>query len=123
MKQYFFCDDEIKELMNIVPELFLIMADMNLWAINSGLRFLVTSIIRCKDKFSESDTHQTGRAFDLSVKGWNNEDVENFILYFEHKYKNYAAITKEGGTRLILRHDIGLGDHIHVQVRRDLIRS
>lgn len=120
MKQYIYCDDEIKELMLCRPELVVIVSDMSLWAKNNGLRFCITSIIRCKDKFSESDTHQTGRAIDLSIKGWSNIDIEDFILYFSQKYEKWAAITKDGEVRLIKHHDIGLGDHLHIQVRRDL---
>lgn len=117
IKQRFYCDDEIKELMLVDPDLLIVLANMVKWANDRGVRLCVTSILRDYDKFSKSDTHQTGRAFDLSVKGWSNDDIEEFTLYFTQNFGKLGAIV-DGSPRLIVHHNIGLGDHLHIQVRR-----
>lgn len=66
-----------------------------------------------------SDEHRTGRAFDISLRGWLEVAVLDFTNYFEKKFLCVAAIGKVSNEpRLIFRHNSGHGDHIHVQVAR-----
>lgn len=66
-----------------------------------------------------SDEHRTARAFDMSIHGWTDASIANFIYQFEKQFMCVAAIGKiSGQPKLIFRHDVGHGDHLHVQVAR-----
>ena len=114
----FECEDDINELKQVQPELLIVIAWAIKYCLKMKLRCCVTSLIRCQDTFSKSDTHQTGRAFDLSVKGWSNSDIEDFTLFMTQKCNDFAAVNDKGEKRLIVHHDIGLGDHLHIQIKR-----
>lgn len=65
-----------------------------------------------------SDSHRTGRAFDVSIKEWSEQFIGDFCEKFENDFKAIAATTKNGEKKLIVRHDSGHGDHLHVQLNR-----
>ncbi len=66
-----------------------------------------------------SDSHQEGRAFDVSTRGWNDWGIQEFMSSFESKYKALGAIGhKDGKPVLIVRHDTGRGDHFHIQINK-----
>lgn len=118
MKDKFICEDDINELKQVSPYLLIVIGWVVFYCAKHNLRCCITSIIRCIDSFSKSDTHQTGRAIDLSVKGWSNQDIEDFTLFMTQKCDEYAAVNGKGEKRLIVHHDIGKGDHLHIQVKR-----
>ena len=118
MKENFFCDDDINEIKQVQPELLIVLGYAVRYCLRHKLVCAITSLVRCQDSFSKSDTHQTGRAFDLSVKGWSNQDIEDFTLYMTQKCNDFAAVNTDGDKRLIVHHNIGLGWHLHIQVKR-----
>jgi hypothetical protein len=66
----------------------------------------------------ESDTHRTGRAFDIRTRNLPDWFIPKFIEYFETLYgKKLGAVTKDG-PKLIVHRPHGSGPHFHVQVRR-----
>jgi hypothetical protein len=63
-----------------------------------------------------SKSHAEGRAFDLSTRGWDEQDIALFMKNFNQKYAAVAAIGGSGKPTLIVRHDTGHGDHFHFQI-------
>ena len=89
------------------------------------LPVLVTSIIRPKiNGVSVSKTHQEGRAFDISVNGWGDSDIEIFVDSCNEKMNIGAISFSDGKEReAIFEDDVFKDDkqikwkHIHLQVR------
>lgn len=96
-----------------------VMAD---WCESRGVPFLITESRTTLEEDQRlqrtSKTHREGRAVDLSVQGWKSEDINAFVSYFCALYKDVAAVTTGGINRLVLYHNSGHGDHLHVQIRR-----
>lgn len=67
-----------------------------------------------------SDTHRTARAFDMSIRGWNSQQMADMVKYFSEKYPQLGALSTDGVARLIVIHDAGTGVHFHFQIRKDL---
>ena len=64
-----------------------------------------------------SASHRENRAIDISLKGWSEEFIAEFIKEFESIYMFAAPLGKQSGKpSLIVRHNVGYGDHLHVQV-------
>lgn len=66
-------------------------------------------------------THFDGRAFDSSIKGWKEKDINDCVKYFMTYYNNIGAIsTKDLKPRVVLDHSApnGTGRHLHFQVRK-----
>lgn len=100
-----------------------VLEEMALWCAERGVTLEVTESVTTwvEDKGVKrlSETHRTARAFDLSVRGWTEELISEFISYFNEKFKYIAAIgATSGKAELILRHDNGHGDHMHVQISK-----
>jgi len=88
-------------------------------------RELPCMITNVSKRFTQSisNTHPEGRAFDVRTKNWPDKDnnVKSCIIYLEERTDDIAALVKSGD-KLIPRpavyHNIGLGEHLHFQVRK-----
>lgn len=103
------------------PLALVIMFDMKFFCSENYIPFTVTSTMSTieedKKLSRKSSTHRTGRAFDLSIKGWSNLEIKDFIAHFNKKYEHVAAYTKSTNKNtLIIHHNSGHGDHLHVQI-------
>lgn len=103
------------------PAILLVLFDMKFYCYQEGMRFNVTSTVTTLEEDNKvhrkSSTHRTGRAFDLSLRGWSELEIKDFINYFNEKYKHIAAYSQlSGRNNLIIRHNSGYGDHLHVQI-------
>jgi hypothetical protein len=109
-------------LLALNPVLFLIIADMNLYCYRHKIPFVITRTVdHVVYDGQVSRSHSESRAADLSIKGWTTKDITDFEHHFENKYKSYAAIGYESGKpNLIVHHNIGLGDHLHCQIKPNL---
>lgn len=118
MKQYFQCKDEkeLKDLMFIKPILGFVLFDMIGYCDAKKLPVTITSVIRTVEENNavgaKSLTHVEGRAFDLSINGWETSHIEDFCVHFNLKYKKFAQ-------PVALFHK-GTAPHIHVQIFRDV---
>jgi len=112
-------EDEILQLAIIHPILLFIFSDFNFYCYERNLPVVITRAVEHNiEGVSVSDTHPQGRAIDLSVKGWSYDDIQTAIKYFNEKFEQYAAISaRDGKPRLMIYHDVGLGTHIHLQIR------
>lgn len=69
---------------------------------------------------SVSKTHAQGRAFDFSVRGWKQEDIDKLVADFNERFSLFGAISySDKKPRLMVYHN-GTGWHIHVQIRSDI---
>lgn len=50
------------------------------WADFHSVPIVFTSIIRGRVKGSKTDIHAAKRAFDLSVKGWSIDEIDDFLI-------------------------------------------
>lgn len=133
MKQYVHLKDGVncEDLLMISPLLGKMLFGVSLWCMSHAITCEVSSIHRPDDSISESKTHQTFRAFDLSLKsnhGWNDIKIREFVKYIETEYMDIGAIShKTGESRPIYIHRnkkelngkvINVpGFHAHLQVR------
>lgn len=67
---------------------------------------------------SKSRTHSEGRAFDVSTRGWTAKQIDDCIVYMNDKVGHLGAYSaSDGKQRVIVRHDAGMGDHFHCQIK------
>lgn len=114
----YFKDNIQKHILFISPKLGEILLELHHFLQDNGCDMYVTSLIRPKnDGISSSSTHQTGRAADISVRNIPEAVIIDMIQLFNHKHRNIAAFSKSKQMPiLILRHDSGQGDHLHIQL-------
>jgi hypothetical protein len=86
-----------------------------------SLPIIFTSIIRPQIKgVSKSKTHEQGRAFDLSVRGWSQDMIKLFVDRINKEFKLGAVSLTDGTEREAIYENgisAGKGAHIHVQCR------
>jgi hypothetical protein len=97
--------------------------EMHLWALQHGVTLVFTATWSTAEDDKKlgriSDTHRTGRAFDIRTKDLSPEFLEAFQTYFNTLYnEKMGAVTKQGPA-LIVYKPHGTGPHFHVQIRRD----
>lgn len=100
-----------------------LMYHMAEWCLLKGWPFVVTDTVSTEEEDRAlnriSDTHRTARAFDVSRQGWTEKMIDEFTAHFEEEWGKMgaiSAITHE--PTLIVHHDAGDGDHMHVQLSR-----
>lgn len=116
-------DKEKAEFDKIKLNLKFILLDMASYFNANGYDFVITDLLSevQEDKKLKriSSSHREGRAADVRVKGIPEDFIKTFEEKFEKIYRNEAAISlKTGEPNLILRHNIGAGDHLHIQVKK-----
>jgi len=114
-------DKDMIGLALIHPILLFVFADLNLYCMERGLPLVVTRMIDEKiDGVSVSDTHEEGRAIDVSIKGWSTDEIDEVIYRFNNKYNEaYGAYSySDGKPRLIVDPRHGTAPHLHLQIRR-----
>ena len=94
-----------------------------IWLFAATIRFCKQNGIPCKISSLISDrenveavskTHETGRAFDLSIKGWTKTHIHKYCFFMNSNYSDWGAIGKTSGKSIVaLYHN----NHIHVQCR------
>lgn len=118
-----FKTEKIKERFEEVTPLLKNMAYvMNAWAIERNLPFIITEAKTTKEEDAAlnrvSGTHRDGRAIDVSVHGWSKDNISDFENEFNKSFKDIGAILKNGYSKLVVYHNNGNGNHLHIQVRR-----
>lgn len=87
-----------------------------------NLPMVITSIIRPRiHGVSRTDIHSSGRAFDLSVRGWSRFDIEFIVKRVNDDLKIGAISIHDGKEREAVYEDgftAGKGEHLHFQCRR-----
>ena len=104
------------DLMFIKPALLLLFSALVKFCDDKNIPLNITSMIRPIDSISKSDTHQTGRAFDIRIKDLTKNQIQEITRFL----KDYDVINKVGAITSsgIRRICVKKSDHIHVQVSR-----
>ena len=107
---------------DLSPILLLVLSDLIVWGIEKQIPITVTDSVTDLNEDSAlqrvSSTHRQGRAFDISVRGWTTDNIEECIRVFGFKYRHIAATGIDGSPRLVYYHDAGTGAHLHFQINR-----
>lgn len=69
-----------------------------------------------------SDTHRTGRAFDIRTSDLPDTLIAEFCAYFRKKYNNKLGALTGESRQLIVYKPHGTGPHLHVQLNRTFTR-
>lgn len=121
MKQYFEIKSDVvlEDIMFLHPALLIMLSHALMFCSQYDIKCKVTSIIADRDDVRPSSkTHSDGRAVDISVKGWSKFHIKEFINYMEENFSDIAAISaSDKKPRPAVYHNVGWGDHIHLQVR------
>lgn len=96
--------------------------EMGDWAHNHGIELVITETWSSGAEDiklgRESDTHRTGRAFDVRTRNLPDWFKTKFLEHFRFLYNDkHGAITKDG-PNLIVDKAHGSGPHWHIQVKR-----
>ena len=89
------------------------------WCDKNKIPFVIT---RCIDgmipNVSKTDIHSTGRACDVSIKGWTADNIDDFIHDINERFSNEigAFSITDNVARFCIYH-CGIGFHMHLQVR------
>lgn len=116
-------DEEINlgELRFMSNTLLSIMATFFIYCHERELPCKITSI---KEPFPnrESRTHEEGRAFDASIQGWPDENIEEIVKKISREYGWAGAHSiSDGKQRVVLYHKVEDSEyHLHFQVQRGL---
>lgn len=128
-KQYIDFKDGINnlDLLFIRPHLLEILAYVNTFCFEHGIKFQLTSIIRSKEENArlgaKSNTHVDCRAFDISLRkehGWTYELIQKMVNEVNERYSDYGAISSSTGQArpvYVHKNSTGNGIHAHFQVR------
>ena len=106
--------------LDLQPTLILIVGKMIQWCDKRGLPFVVTSAVRDFEPGQVSQTHPEGRAVDISVHGWNADDIDTFEKEWDfcELAKKYGAVKADGTVNMVYFHTVkGGAPHIHIQIR------
>jgi hypothetical protein len=107
-------DVKLEDMYLMKPSLIIVWGFLSKFCHVKNLECKITNI---KTKFpqSVSNTHPEGRALDISLHSWSILQVRESIEYLERHAGHLGAIVGRGQRRLVVHHDIGLGDHLHIQ--------
>jgi len=123
-EQYFFKDKEKDlHLFNLLNP-FLVMAFIDLvmycWK-KHQVKLVITRTIAERLPMSVSDTHEEGRAIDISVQGFTIDLQRDLEDYCNNRspFKEYGAMGIASGVRRLCILHNGTAMHIHLQVGRE----
>jgi len=112
---------QLEDIQMIDPRLLIVLGHFMIFAEKNNLPVKVTSIIHDRENVQAvSRTHETGRAIDISSKGWPEHKVQEATEQLLHIANHYGAISySDGERRVIIHHEYkGQGDHFHLQVAK-----
>ena len=116
-------EKEEKEFPKTKSILRLIVLEISQLVTSKGYDFVISDVLSevSEDRILKrvSSSHREGRAVDVRTQGWPPELLEEIEKVFEPKYREVAALSKvTGKPNLILYHNVGFGNHIHIQVKK-----
>lgn len=100
---------------HLQPATWILLTAVILYCEKNNLTLTITSLISDRQGVkSKSNTHNTGRAFDVRRSDWTQEEVSRFVAYFKTHYYDIGALSfKDKKVRVAVEKS----DHIHLQVR------
>lgn len=106
---------KVEDIKSFTPNCQILFIEWIKYCQKKNLPCKVTSLIQDrKDVVAKSKTHEQGRAWDASVWGWSDNDIQECVVHFKDAYKNIAALSYgDLKPRPVVYHD----NHLHFQVR------
>lgn len=117
-----FKNDQIKERYQFLHETVKeILDDMAEWCERRNIPLILTETVTTSQEDRDckrvSDSHCTARAVDISIRTWGELIIKQFTETFNDRFTHVAAIAKLAAKpQLVVRHNSGRGDHLHVQI-------
>lgn len=101
--------------------------EMDQWTqTNYGIELTITATVSTHEEDRKlgrvSDTHRTGRAFDIRTRNLPDSLIAEFCAYFRKKYLKLGALVS-GQYQLIVYRPHGTGPHLHIQLKREFSRG
>jgi len=110
--------NDFREFQTVTPPLIIVLGFYFHFCEMRNLNCRVTNITHQYDQ-SISLTHADGRAFDGSIIGWPEPAIDDCLDYMDENAGHFGAYSASDGVqRVVVRHDAGLGDHLHFQVKK-----
>jgi hypothetical protein len=78
----------------------------------------VSTLAEDRELKRQSDTHRTGRAFDIRTSDLSETLIAQLCAVTRTAYGKFGAISNTTGPSLIIYKPHGSGPHIHVQLNR-----
>ena len=116
---------DAERFVNLRETLKDLVIDMACWADENGIDFVITATVSTLEEDTalkrESSSHRDRRAVDISLNGWDDLQIKDFVKYYTVKFGHLGALSKvDGQRRLIVFKKHGTADHLHVQISRGL---
>lgn len=97
--------------------------EMDEWSqANYNIELILTATVSTRKEDEAlgriSDTHRTGRAFDIRTRDLPASFIAEFCAYFRKKYNKELGASFKQAPSLIVYKPHGSGPHIHVQLKR-----
>ena len=107
------------DLQKISPALLIIFTRVVLYCVEHNLPLKITSIISDRAHITkQTQVHPSGRGMDISVAGWSSLHKNRLPYLLNNWYGDLAAISASDKIpRAALLHDVGRGEHLHIQVK------
>jgi hypothetical protein len=114
---------KVNDVRFFTPNLLAVLAYVVDFCNHRKIPCIITSGIRSIEENravgAKSMTHVEGRAFDISVKGFSVDEIDDLVIECNSRFASIAAISSETGLPVCARFkNNGHGDHIHFQVKR-----
>ena len=107
-----------EDFKDVNPSLIIVLGWFFSFCEKNGLDCVITSIKEHVDG-RVTATHEDGRALDASVQGFSDGDIIQCIEFMNKNVGHFGAYSKsDNKQRVIIYHDVGLGRHFHLQVKR-----
>ena len=89
-----------RDWLSVKTNLLLIVNWLMSFSSKRGVPIIITSVIRARiANVSVSDTHEEGRAFDISVRGWLKKDIEDCVTECNKVFSHIGAASKTDGVK------------------------
>lgn len=90
-----------RDWLTVKSNLLLLLDWLVGYSTKRGVPILITSVIRPRIAgVSVSDTHEDGRAFDISVRGWMKKDIDACVEECNRLYSSIGATGKSNGVKM-----------------------
>lgn len=112
---------DVFDLLAMHSSLYAILSFVLGYCQTHSLPCVVTSIMdEAEGRISR--THQEGRAFDVSTRGWSEFHIHRFVKMTNERFKDIGAISNvDMVPRAVIYHKVeGSEYHFHFQVRPEL---
>jgi hypothetical protein len=112
---------DVFDFLQMHPSLYAIISFVLGYCQTHQLPCLITSLMD-EAEGRVSRTHQEGRAFDVSTRGWSEFHIHRLVKMTNDKFKDIGAVSNvDLVPRAAIYHKVDGGDyHFHFQVRPEL---